>query len=140
MTALDRHVGLGRLRLMHVNDSKHALGSRKDRHEHIGQGQIGLEGFRLVMTDCRLALVPKVLETHKSLDLHEDAANLAVLRGLEFEQRPCMGSQTQENEASGNGFFKAHWLVVSERKCRPPGPCCMTAGCESSNAGSTSDG
>jgi len=82
MAAFDRLVGLSRLRAVHLNDSKGDLGSRKDRHEHIGQGFIGLEGFRRVLNDPRLAGLPGLLETPKSDDLHEDAENLAVLRSL----------------------------------------------------------
>ena len=67
---------------MHLNDSKGDLGSRKDRHEHIGKGHIGLEGFRHVLNDSRLANLPGLLETPKSDDLHEDRENLAVLRSL----------------------------------------------------------
>jgi deoxyribonuclease-4 len=83
MAAFERTVGLGRLRALHLNDSRYGLGSRRDRHEHIGQGFIGLEGFRNVLNDPRLEGLPGLLETPKSSDLHEDAENLAVLRSLE---------------------------------------------------------
>jgi deoxyribonuclease-4 len=82
MEAFDRIVGLGRLKAIHLNDSKGDLGSHKDRHEHIGKGHIGLEGFRHVLNDPRLAGLPGLLETPKSDDLHEDRENLAVLRAL----------------------------------------------------------
>lgn len=78
----DRVVGLERLHFFHLNDAKKELGSRVDRHEHIGRGKIGREGFRLLLNDPRFAAHPMVLETPKSKDLHEDKANLAVLRGL----------------------------------------------------------
>jgi deoxyribonuclease-4 len=78
----DAIVGLDRLVAFHVNDSKKGLGSRVDRHEHIGKGAIGLEGFRHIMNDPRFAAIPKLLETPKSEDLHEDMENLATLRGL----------------------------------------------------------
>lgn len=78
----DAVVGLDRLVAFHVNDSKKGLGSRVDRHEHIGKGTIGLEGFRHLMNDPRFAGIPKLLETPKSDDLHEDRENLATLRGL----------------------------------------------------------
>ena len=58
-------VGFDRLGVMHLNDSKAALGSRKDRHELIGEGAIGETAFRRIMTDERLAAVPKVIETPK---------------------------------------------------------------------------
>ncbi len=82
MEALDQIVGLERLKAIHLNDSKGDLGSQKDRHEHIGKGYIGLEGFRLVLNDPRLSGLPGLLETPKSDDLHEDVENLAVLKSL----------------------------------------------------------
>lgn len=78
----DRLIGLDKLRAIHLNDSKKGLGSRVDRHEHIGQGALGIEPFRLIMNDARLAHLPKVLETPKDDQLTEDKMNLAVLRGL----------------------------------------------------------
>lgn len=75
-------VGFNRLVAVHVNDSKRELGSRVDRHDHIGKGKIGLEGFRLLMNDPRFASVPKILETEKSEDMHEDVENMRVLTGL----------------------------------------------------------
>ncbi|HEC34767.1 MAG TPA: deoxyribonuclease IV [Chloroflexi bacterium] len=82
MEAFDRIIGLARLKAIHLNDSKYDLGARKDRHEHIGKGFIGLAGFRHVVNDPRLAGLPGLLETPKSEDLHEDRENLAVLRSL----------------------------------------------------------
>ena len=78
----DDIIGLDRLVAFHVNDSKRELGSRVDRHEHIGKGKIGLEGFRLIMNDERFVNIPKILETPKSDDMHEDVENMAVLKGL----------------------------------------------------------
>ncbi len=78
----DDVVGLDLLKVIHMNDSKKELGSRKDRHEHIGKGFIGLEGFRNIVNDRRLKNVPMILETPKGDDLAEDIENLAVLRGL----------------------------------------------------------
>ena len=82
MEEFDSIVGLERLEAFHLNDSKGDLGSRKDRHEHIGQGHIGLEGFRCLLNDPRLAGLPGLLETPKGKELDEDKENLAVLRGL----------------------------------------------------------
>ena len=82
MAALGQAVGLARLRAIHLNDSKGGLGSRLDRHDHIGQGLIGPEGFRRLVNDPRLADLPGLLETPKSDDLHEDAENLVALRAL----------------------------------------------------------
>jgi deoxyribonuclease-4 len=78
----DRVIGLDRLAALHLNDSKTALGSRVDRHEHIGKGKIGLDAFRFIMRDRRFRKIPKVLETHKGKDLAEDVANMKTLRGL----------------------------------------------------------
>jgi deoxyribonuclease-4 len=82
MKGFDAVIGLSRLAAVHVNDSKKPLGSRLDRHEHIGRGYIGLEGFRPIMNDPRLLSVPKILETEKSEDMHEDVENMAALRML----------------------------------------------------------
>jgi deoxyribonuclease-4 len=78
----DEIVGLDRLVAFHINDSKKGLGSHVDRHEHIGKGAIGLKGFELLMNDERFAHIPKILETPKSDDLHEDVENMNVLKGL----------------------------------------------------------
>jgi deoxyribonuclease-4 len=82
MKEFDAIIGLHRLVAIHANDSKKPLGSRVDRHEHIGKGAIGNEGFRLIMQDERLHHIPKILETPKGEDLKEDKINLAVLRKL----------------------------------------------------------
>jgi deoxyribonuclease-4 len=82
MAALDRAVGLDRLLGIHLNDSKGDLGSRRDRHEHIGKGKVGLSGFKLILSDRRFRDVPMVLETEKGDDLAEDRVNLEVLRSL----------------------------------------------------------
>jgi deoxyribonuclease-4 len=79
---LDECVGLQRLKLFHLNDSKKPLGAGVDRHEHIGEGEIGLNGFRLLMNDPRFVNLPMVLETPKEKDLIRDKRNLAVLRSL----------------------------------------------------------
>ncbi len=78
----DDIIGLDRLVAFHVNDSKKGLGSHVDRHEHIGKGAIGLTGFRLLMNDKRFTHIPKILETPKSDDLHEDVENMSVLKNL----------------------------------------------------------
>jgi deoxyribonuclease-4 len=75
-------IGLKYLKCMHMNDSKKELGSRIDRHEHIGKGYIGKEGFRNIMNDRRLAKVPKILETPKGKEQLEDLKNLKVLKSL----------------------------------------------------------
>ncbi len=78
----DKIVGLKRIKMFHLNDSKKALGSCIDRHEHIGKGKIGLKGFALLLNDERFRHVPMVLETPKSKDLSADVKNLEVLKGL----------------------------------------------------------
>ncbi|HEX7574020.1 MAG TPA: deoxyribonuclease IV [Bacteroidota bacterium] len=80
--AFDDVIGLRRMSAIHVNDSRKELGSRVDRHDHIGKGRIGLAGFRMLMNDPRLENVPKILETEKSDDMHEDIENMNVLRSL----------------------------------------------------------
>jgi len=82
MHQFDEIIGLQRLRGVHLNDSKTDLGSRKDRHDHIGDGFVGLDGFRSFMNDRRFRDIPMVLETPKGEDLAEDSHNLDVLRGL----------------------------------------------------------
>jgi deoxyribonuclease-4 len=77
-------VGFERLRMMHLNDSKAPFASRKDRHELIGEGAIGADAFRRIMTDPRLADVPKVIETPKGDDAETtDRRMLELLRGYE---------------------------------------------------------
>lgn len=78
----DRVVGLRHIRAIHLNDSKKPLGSRVDRHEHIGQGEIGLAAFRCLLNDPQLRHLPMVLETPKGDDCTEDRMNLATLRRL----------------------------------------------------------
>jgi deoxyribonuclease-4 len=82
MACFDELLGLERLRCFHLNDSKEDLGSHVDRHEQIGQGQVGLEAFRLLLNDARFADRPMLLETPKDDDLHQDVENLALLRSL----------------------------------------------------------
>ena len=78
----DRVIGFNRLAAIHVNDSKTVRGSRVDRHQHIGKGQIGLDAFRFIMRDRRFRKIPKVLETPKGRELREDVANMKTLRRL----------------------------------------------------------
>ncbi len=78
----DRIIGLDRLFAFHLNDSKNPLGSRKDRHQHIGSGEVGLEAFRLLLNDRRFKDHPMVLETPKGEDMAEDRENLAILRAM----------------------------------------------------------
>lgn len=84
MRTLDKTVGLDRVKAIHLNDSKQPFGSRKDRHEHIGHGEMGLEPFRLLLNDQQLQGVPMYLETPKGKRGKQDwdAVNLKTLRKL----------------------------------------------------------
>ncbi|MDF1545997.1 MAG: deoxyribonuclease IV [bacterium] len=82
MKMFDDVIGLDRLRIIHMNDSKREFGSRKDRHEAIGEGFIGVEAFRNIVNDERLKNVPLILETPKEEELLEDVENLKLLRSL----------------------------------------------------------
>jgi deoxyribonuclease IV len=82
MEEFERVIGLTRLECFHVNDSKKGLGSRVDRHEHIGQGMLGLAPFRFILNDQRFATIPKILETPKGDDDEMDGINLGILREL----------------------------------------------------------
>jgi len=78
----DEAIGIKLLAAFHLNDSKKEFHSRVDRHEHIGQGFIGVEAFRLLMNDQRFWGLPMCLETPKGPDLKEDRENLTLLRSL----------------------------------------------------------
>jgi deoxyribonuclease IV len=88
--AFDRIVGCDRLRVFHANDSKRPCGSRVDRHEHIGEGCLGLEPFRRLLHDPRFSHLPMLIETEKSGDTRpntiivdrNDMRNLGTLRSL----------------------------------------------------------
>jgi deoxyribonuclease IV len=86
MRQVDSTVGILRVKVLHLNDSKKALGSRVDRHEHIGQGTIGLDGFRPIVCDKHFRNIPKILETAKAKapDGRDwDTINLETLRSLQ---------------------------------------------------------
>ena len=77
----DKTIGLKQLHLLHLNDSKTPLGSRKDRHWHIGEGYIGLEGFRTLVNHPLLRHLPGIMETPRN-DTVEDLKNMEVIRSL----------------------------------------------------------
>ena len=79
----DRVIGLDRLRALHLNDSKNSCGSHKDRHEKIGEGQIGKAAFAAVVTNTRLIGLPMILETPN--DLIGYSKEIAMLRGFAEE-------------------------------------------------------
>ena len=80
-------IGLSRVKVIHMNDSKKDLGSRVDRHDHIGRGKIGLDGFKPWVRDQAWENVPKILETPKDGKAEDgrdwDELNLETLRGLQ---------------------------------------------------------
>ncbi len=79
----DAVAGFENLYLIHLNDSKKALGSKVDRHEHIGEGHIGIHAFELLMNDERFKTIPKIIETPKYKDGKDyDTVNLNRLRAL----------------------------------------------------------
>ena len=81
LTEIQETVGLSRMPLLHLNDALGALGSHLDRHANIGEGQIGLKGFRLLLSDQRTSQLAGVLETPK-VSADDDRRNLAILRQL----------------------------------------------------------
>lgn len=78
----DEIIGLNLLKCLHMNDSKKPLGSKVDRHEHIGRGFIGKAGFKNIMNDKRLLHIPKILETPKGKEQQEDLINIKALQSL----------------------------------------------------------
>lgn len=104
-------LGLSSLHALHLNDSRRELGSRVDRHEHIGRGLIGREGFRLLVQDPRLRLLPMVLETPKGPALREDRENLALLRAL--RDAPADGG--------GDALFPGGASAPTKRPATPAG-------------------
>ena len=91
LTAFDEQVGLQHLHAIHINDSKKGCGSRVDRHEHIGRGEIGENGFTLFIKAKPIKNLPMFLETEKGIDETSgqewDAINLATLRKLVGRQK-----------------------------------------------------
>jgi deoxyribonuclease-4 len=87
--AFEKLIGLRRLKVFHFNDSMKPVGSRVDRHQHIGQGFVGIDAFRRIVRDPRFAECPMILETPKeSPDCDDmDAINLGVLRRLAQRRR-----------------------------------------------------
>lgn len=82
MREFDTIVGVKKIKLFHYNDSKKECGARVDRHAHIAEGCIGIEGFECLINDKRFYSIPKILETPKGEDLKEDIVNLKRLRSL----------------------------------------------------------
>ena len=82
LARLDAACGLDRLVMLHLNDSKTAFGSNRDRHENIGEGEIGLEGFRAIVNHPALADAPGILEVPGFDDQGPDLRNVEILRDL----------------------------------------------------------
>lgn len=111
MNAFDAIIGLDQIKAFHLNDSKKELGSRVDRHEHIGRGRMGLEPFRHILNDPRFANTPMYLETPKGLEdgLDLDVVNLTTLRGL-------LNGQTNGIASTGNRRTKTAPSGASKQK------------------------
>jgi deoxyribonuclease-4 len=85
LACFDQVCGLAALAVLHLNDAACERGSRKDRHAHIGHGQIPLAGFRALVNHPRMSAIPKIIETPKESTEngeHWDAINLRTLRSL----------------------------------------------------------
>ncbi|MFW5826530.1 MAG: TIM barrel protein, partial [Alkalispirochaeta sp.] len=78
---VDREVGLQKLVALHLNDSTGELGSTKDRHKPIGEGEIGIAGFRAIMEDSRMDGKPMILETPEPERWAEEIATLKEMAG-----------------------------------------------------------
>ncbi len=86
LAEFDHIIGLPHIKAFHLNDSQKDLGSRVDRHTHIGQGYVGFEAFRVLLNDARFRDIPMIIETPKGKDVNdmtEDIRNLSVLRSLQ---------------------------------------------------------
>lgn len=97
----DDAVGLERLMLVHLNDSRGTLGSRLDRHEHIGLGEIGSEGFRTLLRNKSLRDLPMILETPID-EKRDDAGNLRAARALVSDQERPPGETRLPNHAKSS--------------------------------------
>jgi deoxyribonuclease-4 len=98
MRSLDKTVGLKLVRAFHVNDSLKPLGSRVDRHAHIGRGMIGKEAFQLLVNDKRFSNVPMYLETPKGQEKGKDldTINLQTLRRMIGKSKTAHSKTTVE--------------------------------------------
>lgn len=98
----DEVCGLARIGAFHMNDSKGAVGSRLDRHAHIGEGTCGQACFRAICGDPRFASIPKILETAKELDADQvawDAVNLRRLRAMSRAPRQTSSAGTRSSRS-----------------------------------------
>jgi deoxyribonuclease-4 len=104
LESFDRLIGIRRLHLLHLNDSKTPLGSRRDRHAHIGEGFIGLEGFRNIVNHPMVRGLPGIMETPRT-DTVEDLKNMKVIRNLVEPAEINPGKPL--SKASNGGFRKS---------------------------------
>jgi len=102
---LDASLGFGNVRLIHANDSKAGFGSRCDRHEHIGQGQIGSEAFGRILRHPSLRLIPFICETPVD-EPDDDIRNLQMMRKLAGERRQRSGARRAARRPSA-GWMRA---------------------------------
>jgi deoxyribonuclease-4 len=102
MAEFDRIVGLSLIKAFHLNDSLREMGSRVDRHAHIGEGHLGLEPFRNLLADERFSHVPMYLETPKGARDGEDldVINLRTLRGLLNAQHQRGGRRASKRKSA----------------------------------------
>lgn len=97
--AFDQVLGRERVKVIHLNDSLKPRRSRIDRHQGIGEGQIGLEGFRLLMNDPHFETLPMILETPKGNDpITSDRKNLQTLTRLVAQKSPMLNALEHYNE------------------------------------------
>ncbi len=89
LAEIDQEVGLDRLAVMHANDSKMELGSTRDRHENIGEGHIGSDGFRNILATPQLQRLPMILEVPGFEDKGPDLENVRRLKALRDEVAPA---------------------------------------------------
>jgi deoxyribonuclease IV len=123
LTAFDRELGLGRLAMIHLNDSRSERGSRTDRHEHIGAGRIGERGLRHLLTHPMLQRVPFVMET-PGMDDGYDLINLqrarALIAGESLPQLPPEAFQFKRRAAaSAPADDDVDAAAVAARRRRP---------------------
>jgi deoxyribonuclease-4 len=102
---LDRTVGLGNVHVWHCNDAKAARGSRLDRHQHIGKGSIGLEPFRRLLNDSRLAEAAFIAETPIDEPL-DDLMNVNALKALAPKDTAAVGKKPSAKKSSGRSAAK----------------------------------
>lgn len=114
LDAFDSVCGLAHLKAIHLNDSLKPFESRRDRHAHIGEGEIGRAGFAALLRDRRLRDVPMVLETPKDENLKEDARNLELLRALAAGKKPAR-KRAMATEAWRRGTLKGAARIAKER-------------------------